>query len=159
MAKKSINIVSPEASVEGSPRPSITPQRPGTSGTEILLVTDRRTASAKYQAAQRAEQSYKAKKRSAGAAQHRTDAKDHFRASAHHLEEGMKRSWKIITAVPWMMRGWKEERLAKKEKNARERDLVKKKKLEERIARQVQRDIEKEREKEEEAAVAVAHID
>jgi hypothetical protein len=155
MAKKSINIVSPE----GSPCPSIAPQRPGTSGTEILLVSDRRTASAKYQAAQRAEQSYKAKKRSAGAAQHRTDAKDHFRASAHHLKEGIKSSWKIIAAIPWMMKGYKEERLAKKEKNARERDLVKKKKLEERIARQVERDIEKERGKDEEAAVAAPHAD
>jgi hypothetical protein len=58
-----------------------------------------------------------------------------------------------------MMKGYKEERLAKKEKNARERDLVKKKKLEERIARQVERDIEKEREKEEEAAVAAPHAD
>ncbi|KAF2800914.1 hypothetical protein K505DRAFT_412668 [Melanomma pulvis-pyrius CBS 109.77] len=154
MAKKPINVVGPEEKgAEGSPRPSVSPRRPGTSGTEILLTTDRRTASARYQAAQRAEQAYKAKKRSAGAAQHRTDAKSHFKQSAHHLKEGTKSSWKIVAAVPWMIRGWRENRLAENEKKARERDLIKKKKLEERIARQVERDLEKEREKEEEAGI------
>lgn len=110
----------------------------------MLLKTDRRTASARYLAAQRAEQSYKAKKRTAGVAQHRLDAKENLRLSAHHLKEGAKNVWKIVAAVPWMVRGWRGRRQEAKEKERRERDLTKKRELEERIARRGEGDGEKE---------------
>lgn len=60
----------------------------------------------------------------------------------------MKSSWAILTAVPWMVRGWKEERQAKNEKKAVERYMEKKRKLEERIAKQAEADNEKGKEAE-----------
>lgn len=130
-----------------SPKTSAEPQRPGTSGTEMLLTTNRRTASAQYLAAQRAETAYKAKKRSAGARQHRSEAKSHFKQSMFHLKEGFKSCWYMTVAVPWMVREWKENRQTQNEKKAVERYMEKKKKLEERIAKQ-----DATKEKEEEAA-------
>ncbi|KAF1971012.1 hypothetical protein BU23DRAFT_556302 [Bimuria novae-zelandiae CBS 107.79] len=121
---------------EGSPLPSAEPKRPGTSGTELLLTTNRRTASAQYLAAQRAETAYKAKKRSASARQHRSEAVSHLKLSAHHLKESVKSGWNMVAAVPWMVRAWKEERQAENEKKAVERYVEKKRKLEERIKRQ-----------------------
>lgn len=148
MVKKTVKPVS---STDGdSPKSSAEPQRPGTSGTELLLTTNRRTASAQYIAAQRAETAYKAKKRSAGARLHRSEAKSHFKQSAHHLKEGVKSCWKMVVAVPWMVREWKEKRKTENEKKAVERYMEKKKRLEERIAKQ---DVTKEKEKEDEAAV------
>jgi hypothetical protein len=134
MAKKTPKIADSESG-DSSAQDT---QRPGTSGTELLLTTNRRTASAQYQAAQRAEQAYKAKKRSAGAKQHRSDAKVHFKQSAMHFKEGLKSTWAIFAAVPWMLRGWREKKQAATEKKNRERDLEKKKKLEEKLSKQAE---------------------
>ncbi|KAF2736916.1 hypothetical protein EJ04DRAFT_396242, partial [Polyplosphaeria fusca] len=79
------------------------PQRPGTSGTEMFLTDNRRTASANYQAAQRAENAYKAKKRSSGARQHRHEATSHFKQSARHLKEGIKSTFRFFAAAPWVL--------------------------------------------------------
>lgn len=143
MPKKTATLEKPSTSSSDAAEPQ---QRPGTSGTELLLTTNRRTASANYQAAQRAENAYKAKKRSAGARQHRADAKVHFRQSAHHLKEGIKSVGSCFAAVPWMVKGWKEDRQSKKEKAARERDLKKKSKLEEKLAKQAEAEKGKENE-------------
>ncbi|KAJ4290491.1 hypothetical protein N0V90_010708 [Kalmusia sp. IMI 367209] len=140
----------PTPANDDSPKSSAEPKRPGTSGTEMLLTTNRRTASAQYLAAQRAETAYKAKKRSAGARQHRSEATSHFRQSAFHLKEGVKSCWSMMTAVPWMVRDWKEQKQIQNEKKAVERYMEKKKKLEERIAEQ-EGGKQKEKEKEEEA--------
>lgn len=134
MAKKTPKI----ADGESKDSPAEEAQRPGTSGTELLLTTNRRTASAQYQAAQRAEQAYKAKKRAAGVKQHRSDAKVHFKQSAMHFKEGVKSTWAIFASIPWVLRGWKERKQVAAEKKNRERDLEKKKKLEERLAKQTE---------------------
>ena len=42
----------------------------------------------------------------------------------------------MVAAVPWMMRAWREDRQRENEKKAVERDMEKKKKLEERLAKQ-----------------------
>ncbi|KAF1957938.1 hypothetical protein CC80DRAFT_534436 [Byssothecium circinans] len=116
------------------------PQRPGTSGTELLLATNRRTASAQYLAAQRAETAYKAKKRSASARTHRNEAKTHFRQSAHHLKEGGRSLGLMVKAVPWMVREWRERRQTEGERKAVERYMEKKRKMEEKIAEQEARE-------------------
>lgn len=136
MAKKVPTIEPVSATDDQSPKTSVEPRRPGTSGTELLLTTNRRTASEQYAAAQRAETAYKAKKRSASARQHRSEAASHFKLSARHLKESLKSCWSMVTAVPWVFREWKENRQAKNEKEAVERYMEKKKKLEERIAKQ-----------------------
>jgi hypothetical protein len=111
------------------------PGTAGTTGTEMMLTTNRRNASHQYQAAQRAENTYKAKKRSAGARQHGSNAKSHFRKSAHHLKECVKSFGSMIGSIPWMFRGWQESRREAEQKKSKERDLKKKKKLEEKLAK------------------------
>lgn len=151
MSKKT-STIKPVANADGdaSPKSSVEPKRPGTSGTELLLTTNRRTASAQYVAAQRAETAYKAKKRSAGAQQHRAEAADHLKLSFHHLKEGMKSCGNMVAAVPWMIRAWRENRQSENEKKAVERYMEKKKKLEDRIAKQEALS-KKEKEQEQEA--------
>lgn len=111
-------------------------KRKGSTGTELLLTTNRRTASEQYAAAQRAENAYKAKKRSAGARQHRSDVATHVKASGHHMKEAIKSCWSMFASLPWVLRARKEDRQSKQEKKAMERDQEKKKKLEERLAKQ-----------------------
>jgi hypothetical protein len=123
-----------EKPLPGSPEGSVTePKRPGTSGTELLLTTNRRTASEQYAAAQRAEAAYKAKKRSAGARQHRIEAKDHLKQGTWHLKEFVKSSVKMVAAVPWMLRGWREGRQDRNEEKAVARFEKKRAKMEEAI--------------------------
>jgi hypothetical protein len=123
------------SSADSSLNPSVEPKRPGTSGTELLLTTNRRTASEQYAAAQRAEVAYKAKKRSAGARQHRTEAKEHFSKSSWHLKEGVKSCFSMVAALPWMLRGWREDRQNKNEQKAVDRFEKKRVKMEEKIAK------------------------
>jgi hypothetical protein len=136
MGRKAPTLTPVSPTDEKSPEASVEPKRPGTSGTELLLTDNRRTASAQYIAAQKAEIAYKAKKRSASARQHRSEAVSHFKQSAHHLKESFKSFWSMITSVPWIVREWRENRQTKNEKKAIARDMEKKKKLEERIAKQ-----------------------
>jgi len=135
MPKKTPTIEPVSTSADDSLEPSVEAKRPGTSGTELLLTTNRRTASEQYAAAQRAETAYKAKKRSAGAHQHRSEAKDHFSQGTWHLKEGVKSSFNMVAALPWMLRGWREDRQNKNEQKAVERFEKKKLKMETQIAK------------------------
>ncbi|OAK94533.1 hypothetical protein IQ06DRAFT_363398 [Phaeosphaeriaceae sp. SRC1lsM3a] len=136
----------------GKPLPSTPeaeePKRPGTSGTEMLLTNKRRTAKDQFQATVRAENAYKAKKRSASARQHRTDAKAHFKESFSHFNKGVKSSGDMIVAVPWMFRGWKAERQERNEAKSVERYEKQKQKLEAKMAK---RDGGKEKAKDDES--------
>jgi hypothetical protein len=111
------------------------PKRPGTSGTEVLLTTNRRTAKDQFAATLRAENAYKAKKRSATARQHRIDAKTHFVESFTHFWAALKSCGNMIVAVPWVVRGWREERQQQNEVKAAERYEKQKMKLEAKMAK------------------------
>jgi hypothetical protein len=111
------------------------PKRPGTSGTEMLLTTNRRTAREQFAATLRAENAYKAKKRSATAHQHRVDAKIHFVESFKQFWAGCKSCVNMVVAVPWMIRGWKEERQERQERKETERYEKQKIKLEAKMAK------------------------
>jgi hypothetical protein len=63
--------------------------RPGTSGTEMLLVTNRKQASQHFNAAKEAERTYKTKKRSAAARTNWSDAKAHLGQSGSHFSQGI----------------------------------------------------------------------
>lgn len=52
------------------------------------------------------------------------------------MKEGVRGIFTMIGAIPWMIRERKEQRQAESEKKSVERYMEKKKKLEERIARQ-----------------------
>ena len=93
--------------------------RPGTSGTELVLVTKTKEASATYKRAQQAEQAYKSKKRAEGAKQHRKNVQIHFKQSAHHFKEGVKAVWLSIAAVPAIVKAARHERMSKTEAKTR----------------------------------------
>ncbi|KAH7406338.1 hypothetical protein DE146DRAFT_651372 [Phaeosphaeria sp. MPI-PUGE-AT-0046c] len=124
------------------------PKRPGTSGTELVLTNKRRTAKDQFNATLRAENAYKAKKRSASARQHRIDAKMHFAESFSQFRQGVKSCGTMVTAVPWMVRGWKEERQQRSEAKSVERYEKQKQKLEAKMAK---RDGGKEKAKDDES--------
>lgn len=88
------------------------PKRPGTSGTELALVANRRVASQHLQAARRAEQSYKARKRSAAARTSYAGAKTHFAAAAHHFGAGVRLMFEAVRSAPYVVRDRKERRRA-----------------------------------------------
>ncbi|KAH7123621.1 hypothetical protein B0J11DRAFT_606547 [Dendryphion nanum] len=135
MAKKSIARISPSPSRSSSPSPTAKPlpARPGTSGTEALLTTNRRTASAHFIAAQRAEQTYKAKKRTASAKVQRSDAARHFGDAGRSFGMGMKCLAEVVRAGPWVVRSWCEEWREGRDARERVRVLERKRRLEERL--------------------------
>jgi hypothetical protein len=117
-------------------------ERPGTSGTELLLVTNRRQASAKFQQAQRAERTYIAKKRSAAAKTDFSTAKDHYRQSLHHLKMGISLSFSVVKSVPYYFSGKSEARRAKADERRKQRLIAMRKTLEEELAREEARESE-----------------
>lgn len=110
-----------------------TATRPGTSGTELLLVSKTREASANFKRAQQAEQAYKSKKRAEGAKQQRKDIKIHFKQSAHHFKEGMKAIYLSLAAAPAIVKASRHDRKTKADAKTRERDMAKRKKLDEKL--------------------------
>jgi hypothetical protein len=118
------------------PEPSSEAQRPGTSGTEMLLTTNRRRASEKFQQAQRAERTYKAKKRSQIARVDAVDARMHFKEAARHLGIGLKMTFSVVTKTPYFFAVKTEERRAKSEEERKKKSAERKKRLEEALARE-----------------------
>jgi hypothetical protein len=121
------------ASNEEKPLPT---PRPGTSGTENLLVTNRRRASENYAKAQRAEQAYRTKKRAATARRDYHGAREHFSESFKHFKAGMRMSFTVVKSAPYILGERREQSLAKAEVKKKEKALERKKKLEEKLARE-----------------------
>ena len=120
---------SPESPKESDKPLPETQQRPGTSGTENLLMTTRREASEQFQKAQRAEKSYRSKKRATAARANFREAKGHFKDSASHLKSGVAMTWGAVRAAPYI---WSQ----KSDERKRARTAAKKKKLQEELARE-----------------------
>lgn len=112
------------------------PKRPGTSGTENLLITNRRTASEQLQKAQRAERAYRAKKHASLARTNYNETKTHFKEAFSHFGSGFKGLFSVIRAIPYLIGEKREARRKNTDAKKRQRDLEKKKKLEEALARQ-----------------------
>ncbi|KAI9902780.1 hypothetical protein N3K66_002132 [Trichothecium roseum] len=104
-------------------------KRPGTSGTENLLMTTRREASQNLQKAQRAERAYRSKKRAAAARAGFREARGHFKEARGHLRSGFALMWSAARAAPyvWSQRG---------EERRRARSEAKRKQLREELARE-----------------------
>ena len=130
MARK--DKTAPVTPTEEKPLPE---PRPGTSGTEVLLTTNRRQASVRYQKAQRAEKAYRAKKRATAARQDFHDARGHFKESAHHFGKGLKMVFGVVKSVPYIFGEKREQRREQVDQKKKLKALEKKKKLEEKIAR------------------------
>lgn len=131
-----------ESSEERDPK-----RRPGSSATEVLLSTKTREASANFKRAQQAEQAYRFKKRAAGAKEKRKSILVHFRQSGHHFKEGVKAIISSVAAIPAIMKASRHERKGKADAKKRERDMEKRKKLDERLRELQLEEAEKEAEK------------
>jgi hypothetical protein len=103
-------------------------RRPGTSGTELILTSNRRAASQTFQAARRAERSYKARKRSAAARTAYASAKIHFGAAAHHFKVGMKLTFDVVRSIPYIVEDKRERGRAAAEEKKVERAFSARKK-------------------------------
>ncbi|KAH6659811.1 hypothetical protein BKA67DRAFT_653024 [Truncatella angustata] len=125
------------AKVSESEKPLPLP-RPGTSGTENLLITNRRQASEQYIKAQRAEKAYRAKKHATLARYNYNETKAHFKESFSHFKQGVKGLVSVVKAVPHLIGEKREQRRKQADTKKRQRDLEKKKKLDEALARQSQ---------------------
>ncbi|CAI0642017.1 hypothetical protein CGCSCA4_v006291 [Colletotrichum siamense] len=112
------------------------PTRPGTSGTENLLRTNRRQASDNYQRAQRAERTYRAKKRATAARADLSDAKTHYAECFKHLTRGLAVTFSAVKSLPYVFDEKQEAARQKAEAKKKQRALEKKKKLEEKLARE-----------------------
>lgn len=117
---------------KGSEEPTtpteVEPKRPGTSGTENILMTSRRQAAQEFQKAQKAEQNYRSKKRATVARKNYHEAKAHFKESGHHFKLGFKMLSGAVKAIPYIFAEKKEER-------RRVRAAASRKRLEERLAK------------------------
>ncbi|KAI6376750.1 hypothetical protein MCOR25_002713 [Pyricularia grisea] len=131
--KKTEAAAGAEADVE---KPLPEPKRPGTSGTEMMLTTTRRQASAKLKAASQAERAYKAKKRSAAARANLDEAKGHFGETFKHIVTGSKLMASVVRSVPYIFSNKAEQRRAKAAESKRAAALEKRKKLEEKLAKE-----------------------
>ncbi|KAG8166745.1 hypothetical protein KVR01_002434 [Diaporthe batatas] len=132
------------SSEEGSQPPSsdsgaagaAEPQRPGTSGTEMLLVNNRQRASVRLRDAQRKERAYKTKKRSTQARANWGAAKQHFKEGFAHNTNGLKLTWRVVSSVGYLFRAKNDKLKAEAEEKRRMRAADKQRRLEERLRRE-----------------------
>lgn len=136
MAKDTSKAKGKKPADETADEKAATPARPGTSGTENLLMTTRRQASEQFKKAERAERAYLAKKNASRARQNYNETKTHFKAAFSHFGQGCKGIFSVIRAAPYLVSEKKEARRKKREAAQRERDLKRKRKLEEALARE-----------------------
>lgn len=115
---------------------SAEPQRPGTSGTEMLLVNNRQRASVRLRDAQRKERAYKTKKRSTQARANWGQAKQHFREGFAHNMNGFKLTWRVVSSVGYLFRAKNDKLKAEAEEKRKLRAADKQRKLEEKLRRE-----------------------
>lgn len=120
----------------GAASTSAEPQRPGTSGTEMLLVNNRQRASVRLRDAQRKERAYKTKKRSSAARANWTQAKQHFREGLSHNANGMRLTWRVVSSVGYLFRAKNDKLKAEAEEKRKMRAADKQRKLEEKLRRE-----------------------
>lgn len=111
-------------------------ERPGTSGTENLLITSRRQASEQYIKAQRAENAYRAKKHATLARHNYNETKGHFKEAGSHFILALKGTVSVVKGVPYLFREKQEDRRRQADAKKRERHMEQKKKLEEALAKE-----------------------
>lgn len=123
-------------SESGAAAATTEPQRPGTSGTEMLLVNNRQRASVRLRDAQRKERAYKTKKRSTQARANWGQAKQHFSEGFAHNMNGVKLTWRVVSSVGYLFRAKNDKLKSEAEEKRKLRAADKQRKLEERLRRE-----------------------
>lgn len=125
-----------KSAADAEDKPLPTPERPGTSGTEMNLMATRRQASQRLKAASQAERAYRAKKRSATARANLTEAKAHLGDAWGHFKTGTRLLASALGSSRYIVAHKAEERRAKAEESKRQQAAEKRRKLEERLAKE-----------------------
>lgn len=115
---------------------STSPARPGTSGTENLLMTTRREAATQLKRAERAETEYVTRKRANQGRTSLSEAKSHYGQAFHHLGQAIKKTFVGIKSVRYIFGAKKSSLQRKRSKKQAKKAVAQKKKLEEKLARQ-----------------------
>ncbi|KAF4464691.1 hypothetical protein FALBO_8489 [Fusarium albosuccineum] len=110
--------------------------RPGTSGTENLLITNRRQASEQFAKASRAEKAYRTKKQAALARANYNETKTHFREAFSHFKLAFKGLYSVLKSVNHLVGEKREIQRQAAENKKREKNLELKKKLDEALAKE-----------------------
>ncbi|KAL2016149.1 hypothetical protein VTK56DRAFT_4117 [Thermocarpiscus australiensis] len=129
------------------PDPNVTPQRPGTSGTEAALKMTRRAASEQLRQAERAERAYRARKRAAAARANYADARGHFRQALEHLRLGLKLALAVVRSAHYVVSEKREARRLRADEAKLQRAIEKRRRLDEKLARRAALEKNKEGEK------------
>ncbi|KAL8298503.1 hypothetical protein RB597_006705 [Gaeumannomyces tritici] len=124
------------AAADAEEKPLPTPERPGTSGTEMNLMTTRKQASQRLKAASQAERAYRARKRSATARANLSEAKAHLGDALGHFKTGTKLLISALGSSRYILANKAEERRAKAGESKRQAAAEKRRKLEERLAKE-----------------------
>ncbi|KAI5465068.1 hypothetical protein BGZ63DRAFT_379293 [Mariannaea sp. PMI_226] len=111
-------------------------ERPGTSGTENLLITNRRQASQQYIKAQRAERAYRTKKHATLAHANYNETKAHFHQAFFHFKLAMKGFFSVLKSAGYLIGEKRENRRQIADTKKRQKNLEKKMKLEEVLAKE-----------------------
>lgn len=109
--------------------------RPSTSNTANVLLSTRQQASENYLKAQQAERAYVTRKKVTAARANYENTTTHFKEGFKHLAKGIKGLFSAIAAIPWLISERKEKRRLAQQEAMRKRNLEKKKKLEEELAK------------------------
>ncbi|KAG8668199.1 hypothetical protein FPOAC1_007576 [Fusarium poae] len=115
---------------------STTPKaRPTSSGTMLDLATTRKAASQQYAQAAKAEKAYRIKKKATLARANYNETKEHFREAFSHFKLAFKGLFSVIANFTYLISEKRQMRKQAAEKKARERNLERRKKLEEQLAK------------------------
>jgi len=109
--------------------------RPLSSATANILLQSRQESHENYIKAQRAEKAYITRKKVTLARANYDNTKTHFKEGFMHLAKGFKGIFAAIKAIPWLISEKREKTRLKREEALRKRNLEKKKKLEEELAK------------------------
>ncbi|KAH7183653.1 uncharacterized protein B0J16DRAFT_165566 [Fusarium flagelliforme] len=109
--------------------------RPASSATEILLTTTRKEASEQYAQAAKAEKAYRTKRKAKVARANYNETKEHFREAFSHFKLAFKGLFSVIGNFSYLISEKRENRKQAAEKRTHEKNLERKRKLEEQLAK------------------------
>ncbi|KAF4453126.1 hypothetical protein F53441_4123 [Fusarium austroafricanum] len=108
------------------------------SGTETLLMSNRRTATENLAKASKAEKAYRTKKKATMARANYTETKEHFKEAWSHFKMAFKGFFKVLGSIGALVGEKSENRRLAAENKKREKNLERKKKLEEQLAKDME---------------------
>jgi hypothetical protein len=129
-SQKAEELPKDNVAVSETPKP-----RPTSSGTMILLSTTRKEASEQFAQAAKAEKAYRTKKKATLARANYNETKEHFREAFSHFKLAFKGLFSVIANFTYLISEKRELRKQAAEKKLHEKNLERKKKLEEQLAK------------------------